>query len=479
MPVYQNVLLPEILHCVFKDLSISDLTKLSLVCRKWEALAFPHLHSTVYLGCASHLENFAHRIVATSDSPSIVSQVRVLVIDAGPRQKYYNYDERSMISEQHMKTLRKLADNLPNLEYFSWELKFLRGSVSVMKTLRANCPSLRSLRCLVPESEEGEGSWFEEGPRCRMFRFTGLLHFSWEIEATFDNESSLLERLAQSLRACPDLKTLELSFNGFDDESSWSTENFWSKLRDVTFRSLRTFRAVGSSIIPDWPLLLDSPDKSALRAFFLRHPNLRSIGFGPMPPTGCERSLEVTDVETLFPSLTEFEGPVFLSRLIVGSALADQIESLTITDDAQDVNTGPIDLSPVAWMAKRMPRLRRLAINIWNIHSDGVSGLDELLQCAPSLKELKIVVKFTELDEIVDLLPHVPCLQGLSIYFPSVMELRTGESGWNECLPLMAKVCPQLQYVCEVAAWEETGYWWIVRGRGGEISVVPDGIRRP
>ncbi|QRV97039.1 F-box-like protein [Ceratobasidium sp. AG-Ba] len=479
MPVYQDALLPEIFHHVFGTLSISDLTKLSLVCRKWQALAFPHLHSNVYLGCASHLENFAHRILATSDSSSIVSQVRGLVIDAGPRQKYYNYDERFMISEQHMKTLRKLVENLPDLEYFSWELKFLHGSVSVMKTLRANCPNIRSLRCLVPRSEEGEGSWFEEEFYLEMFRFTGIFHFSWEIEATFDNESSLLDRLAHSLRACPDLKTLEFSCGGFDDESRWSTEDFWSKLRDVTFRSLRTFRAVGSNIAPDWSLFLDSPDKSALRAFFLRHPNLRSIGFGPISPTDCERFLQTTDVETLFPGLTEFEGPIFLCRLLVGSTLADQIESLTITDDVHDLNTGAIDLSPVARMAKRMPRLRRLVINIWSTHSDGLSGLDELLQCTPSLKELKLVVKFTELDEIVDLLPHVPCLRGLSIYFPSIMELITGESGWNECLPVMAKACPQLQYVCEVAAWEETGYWWIVRGRGGEISVVPDGIRQP
>ncbi|QRV97034.1 hypothetical protein RhiJN_25053 [Ceratobasidium sp. AG-Ba] len=127
--------------------------------------------------------------------------------------------------------------------------------------------------------------------------------------------------------------------------------------------------------------------------------------------------------------------------------------------------------------AKDMPLLKSLAIDLYYGSQESLGIVSELLRRAPGLEELCLGVSFDELNKVNELIRLVPKIRKLSIRPASfgMMRLDSGEYGWIQCLSVMAKICPELQYVHELGpTYDDTSFWTISRTQEGVKVMITD-----
>ena len=90
---------------------------------------------------------------------------------------------------------------------------------------------------------------------------------------------------------------------------------------------------------------------------------------------------------TLFPSLRHLEAACFLCGPIVSSTLADQLESLTVTDRSYE-SSGP-NLETVAQAARTLPKLKKIVLYAEQHDTIEVEPIKNLVRSAPVLEELE------------------------------------------------------------------------------------------
>ncbi|KAG9119350.1 hypothetical protein FRC07_005666, partial [Ceratobasidium sp. 392] len=391
-------------------------------------------------------------------SLSVRDTLRGLVVDEGPGSKYVG--EIFAIDEEHLVPLATVLSAAPYLEHFAWDLSYLPSSQPIVEILQTQCPNLRSIHFSIRQPDFAE---LYHEPYTLILKFKNLPYLSLAMTCLpyhFDEEH--IESLALLVRACPNLRTIDFDFDDHHDSGGqWSPGQLCAHLKDITFHHLHTFRTM-SNIDPDWLQFFDSPEKNPLHQFFLRHPDLHTIGLGWLPETVYSKPIDPTVMKALFPSVKHAEVPAFLCVPIVASKLAAQIETIKVADPYFWHSPPESDLRFIARSARCMPNLRRLSFDFDFRHSTRPDGLEELLRLAPGLQELELGIPLIELDEIVDSLKHAPNLQKLSI-LPAetrAIELRTGERVWVAFISSVAGVCLKLRYFRDLSDWDEV--WWMV-----------------
>ncbi|QRV96319.1 hypothetical protein RhiJN_24337 [Ceratobasidium sp. AG-Ba] len=239
----------------------------------------------------------------------------------------------------------------------------------------------------------------------------------------------------------------------------------------MTFPSLRTFRAAGRAYADFYPLFgcyeYVPPPENALRRFFMRHPHLETISLCWLESDEYHGPIAPEDVESLFPSLVHAEAPPFFWVTIAASKLAEQIESMTLTDVFRWAYVG-IDLKDIAKSARRMPKARRFKFNPRKLIDGDLDGLEDVLRLMPALETLEIGIKF-ETDKIASLLSSTPNLREAVIHIPC-----DGSERLDYILS-MAKICPRLVSVHDAKYKDNVGRWVIIRTPGGDIKVAVEG----
>jgi hypothetical protein len=206
----------------------------------------------------------------------------------------------------------------------------------------------------------------------------------------YDTDQNHIGPLISFFQASPNLQSLSLNLRDHHDiGNTWSLTPILSALGNVTFPSLHTFRALGAAA-HDWYSFFDSPDSDPMRAFFIRHPGLRTIGFGSVLERAYYGDMSPDDMATLFPSLTHIETPIFLCIPIITSSLANQIQSLTIVDVRYEGTTFDLDL--IAGVVKDLPKLRVLKLCIDEEDEISSEALRKVLAAAKGLQELEFML---------------------------------------------------------------------------------------
>ncbi|KAG8684782.1 hypothetical protein FRC08_013490 [Ceratobasidium sp. 394] len=243
---------------------------------------------------------------------------------------------------------------------------------------------------------------------------------------------------------------------------------------------------------PDWDQLFGSPENSSLRAFFFRHPDLRTIGIGCVPKEAYDKPIDPEDVAALFPGVTHFAAPSFLCGPIMVSTLARQITSISITHSLFDRAPFEPSQSTPSQQTLKTTNLKRLSVG--SMESDAVSAnvLQKIVRCTPGLEELEITfmvaepvcitdsntkhelrLKHSFKNELLDILATLPNLRVLIVTTFTVrrIQLQFGLDGWTNYIGGFAGACPLLRSVGEIGAYEHKFYWGI--DRENRTLVVP------
>ncbi|KAG8770526.1 hypothetical protein FRC12_004195 [Ceratobasidium sp. 428] len=364
-----------------------NLSAISLVSRNWQALTFPDLYRA---GRAPDLEQLATRIVANNSQLPISKHLRRLIVDQGPNCKYAG--KAYSISAEHLASLATLLSAAPHLEHFAWELPFFLPIQNITENVRSRCLSLSSIHFLI---EDSNCFWSE--PYNQILALTNLKHISLDITClrkTHDFDEDHAKALASLIRSCPEIQSINLDFNSPHSRGGrWSPGVLCSHFDDVTFCHLDTFRALGGT---DTDRFVYSAENNPLHRFFLRHPNLHTIGLDWVPEAEYTRRIPPTLMGSLFPSIRHAEVPGFLCAHIIASELAVQIESITIADPFWNEPSG-LSLDMISYSGRLMPNLRRLTFYPKLRHPDNLDGLKGILLLAPELEVLELGKVFTRL----------------------------------------------------------------------------------
>ncbi|QRV77327.1 F-box-like protein [Ceratobasidium sp. AG-Ba] len=303
--------------------------------------------------------------------------------------------------------------------------------------------------------------------KVRIFEFKNLLYISLKTSCLpFDFDEDHAQPLAALVHACPDIRILELDFDDIHDSGGeWSVGAMWAPLEDMTFSSLRTFRATGK-VNPDWYQFFDSPKENPLRRFFMRHPRLETIGLGWFEESEYQNPIDPEDMDSLFPGLIHAELPAFLWVPVAASKLVEQIVSVTLTDEFLYDYTN-VSFKDIAKSARSMPKARRFKFNPRRFEGDDIDGLEDVLRLMPALETLEMGLKF-EPDEIVSLLSSTPNLRKAVIHIPHTVD----ESERSDYISSMAKMCPRLVSVDNAEDEDDVIHWGIIRTPAGDIKVA-------
>ncbi|KAG8690633.1 hypothetical protein FRC11_010233 [Ceratobasidium sp. 423] len=322
----------ELWNRILAQLSPSNLTSVSLVCRSWRTHAFPYLYHTVYLCFAADLEELVLRILYEDDMDAfpVTPHVKGLVLDAEflddeAMDEYVDEDEAVRITEGNMDNLKTLASRLIQLQ-------------------------------------------------------------------TYDFDEDFAEALPKVLASSPNLTSLKLDFESKSGERRYNPNTLIAALGDkLAFPHLHTFHARGGAV-PDWYEFFASPESSTypLRTFLARHAGIRDLALGNVPGGRLyDKAIPPEELAQLFPSVVHFEGPTFLLCGLVLSSIAPRLESLALNNFELCLYE---DSGPLSGLRGKisLPRLRRFAILAWEV-AEKVQWdiLEIIIDAAPQLEEIE------------------------------------------------------------------------------------------
>ncbi|KAF8597453.1 hypothetical protein BDV93DRAFT_547913 [Ceratobasidium sp. AG-I] len=456
----------EVLTNILGYLNSRCLASVSLVSKLWQVLVFARLYHTVYLAVPSHLRLLAKRVSEEENDKiqlSVSNSVRKLVIN----EEHNKFCGENYIHEENLGDLSTILPKLSRLERFVWDLSFVPRDPAVIELLQTQCPSLTSVHFEVKERPD----------TLELYDDSFVQFFiDCPLPPEFDEEHTA--PFALLLRACPTLRSLTLNLE--DDSASgfeWSPSALLSALDDdssseaYTLPSLHTFRALGEET-PNWDEFFESPESNALHRFFKRHPGLHTIGFGWIRESGHYQDIDPNEIVALFPSLKHLEAASFLRGPIISSELADQLESLVITDRMYE-GGGP-NLETVAQAARSLPKLKRIVLHAEQQDNIEVETFKGLLRATPALEELEFRLPLDEPEQLIPLLRLVPNLRTLSVLPVALDGVKSnlGVSEWQDCIPALVGTCPLLAHFNDLNVVGAKKHWDVAYAQDGKVSVV-------
>ncbi|KAG8704256.1 hypothetical protein FRC08_002336 [Ceratobasidium sp. 394] len=272
--------------------------------------------------------------------------------------------------------------------------------------------------------------------------------------------------LLEMLRASPNLEELCLTFKS----PRWSSsptdrrnpDNIFTALADHIFPRLRVFR-----IFEFW----EHDESLGLRRFLLNHPNLHTVdlhlnldmmlGFG------------VEDIETVFPSVRDFKGPLSICRSLTSSRVAEKLESLTIRTVYGIRYSHPPGPPGPYMQYSLLPRLQDLeVIDLVHIH--------DLVGMAPNIERIRMSgsldVYFQNTaspDNFMNFLRQTPKLRilKLSLGDPDKIKRKPAADNVTWFMRQASSICPQLSRI-EYSSWgdDPLAYWDIIHNKGGDVT---------
>ncbi|KAF8607038.1 hypothetical protein BDV93DRAFT_542618 [Ceratobasidium sp. AG-I] len=409
-----------------------DLAHVSLVCRRWNILAFADLYRTLYLGQQRHVDSIAQRIRSEFESGSSVSLhishvLRRLIIDPAR----YEEDEEEEGEWSHFFS-EQVISKLVHLEYLSWDAPRPPQPRTTL-AFTEHCLQLRSVELKIRGFSLSEDADFNNRP---------------------GGPSALPKRLPYTvtnmIQASPNLRSLDLTCSTLFgwDATPWS-KNPPSSNGFQVFRNLRIYRTDGS-VDPNWLSFFEAPKTNDLRLFLQLHPRLHTVTIASKPPVQGYDSIDPETLAGLFPSLRHFEGPAFLCEALVQSSLAPFLKTLGISDEAL------IDsevLCRIAMKAKHLSELQTLKY----VLSRTISG-----------------------DALPTMLAATPKLKHLFISHISLSQLSGDENLQLLLKPIkpLTAICPRLEYLYDCWPIGCRRCWRVVRKDGEVVKVDFDGFRR-
>ncbi|KEP49198.1 hypothetical protein V565_105870, partial [Rhizoctonia solani 123E] len=284
-----------------------------------------------------------------------------------------------------------------------------------------------------------------------LFKFSSLTYFSlsiWDTPFSLLSDEDEFGPLTSLFTRCPQLSSIILELN--HHEFPYSPSALVATLGDqCVFPSLRRFYAQGC-VDPDWSEFFVNPNSHPLRQFLKRHPGIEDLAFGYAPETAYCYDIDPTEMAQLFPSLKSFEGPVFLFKPIVLSALSEQIEKLTIVDDRL---LDEVSLTKMYDLIPRLPRLR--TFGIWSDAVDEgilVNILRTIVNAAAGqLEEIEIHdIDSGSYGEVMELIAQVRGLRSVTLD-ESVLGMAAKNDAekleWNSFAANLRRTCPRLRTI--------------------------------
>ncbi|KAG8709260.1 hypothetical protein FRC08_018441 [Ceratobasidium sp. 394] len=271
--------------------------------------------------------------------------------------------------------------------------------------------------------------------------------------------------LLEMLRASPNLEELCLTFKCPDRWNSptdrRNPDKIFTALADHTFPRLRVFR-----IFECW-----EHDKSpGLRRFLLNHPNLHTVDLHLN--LDMVLGFDIEDIETVFPSVRDFKGPLSICRSLTSSRVAEELESLTICKVYGVWYSHPPAPGQYG-QSSLLPRLRDLeVISLVHIH--------DLVGMAPNIERIKMSgsldVYFQDTvssGNFMNFLRQTPKLRILKLWLgdPDKIKRKPAADNVTWFMRQASSICPQLSRI-EYSSWgdDPLAYWDIVHNKGGEVT---------
>ncbi|KAG8758944.1 hypothetical protein FRC11_002834 [Ceratobasidium sp. 423] len=443
----------ELLKNVFGYLTPSSLAATSRVCRTWQVLAFPLLYRTVYLCLATHLEQISQRICSESKDAgnqfSIAAHLRGLVLDI----EYLEDRELEIITKSNVIHLNAIIPRLTCLTSLSWNLMFVPWDLETFRLFQTRCPNLTSVHIWVQEEIDwhSEPELYEE-----LLDFKDLTYFSLSLRylpnlVFSDEESEFHKPLTAVLARCPQLSSILFDFDSDSGESQYSPTLVVAPLGDqFVFSNLRRFYARGYENA-GWLEFFENPDSHPLRQFFVRHPRIEDLALGYVYETAYTDEIDPAEIARLFPSLKHFEGRAFIFIPLVLSTLAEQVETLVISDGRLSDYEAP--LSRMYDKVSVLPKLRKFGI--WSETVDDgvlVDVLRTIVHATSQLEEIEIHADMERADyeKVVSLFAEVPRLRSVTLD-ESVLTVAAGNGdealGWSGFASNLRRLCPELRTI--------------------------------
>ncbi|KEP47796.1 F-box-like protein [Rhizoctonia solani 123E] len=431
----------EILAGVFGHLSPSCLAVASRVSRTWKTVAFPPLYQTVYLCLGTHLEQFVQRILAEEVGAlsSITAHLKGLVLDI----EYRKNRQAEMIRKFDLDKLNAVIPRLTQLSSLSWNLMFVPEDPETFELFRSQCPKLDSVHIWIKGDIDFYSDQYDT-----LFDFKNLSHFSLTIRnmpPSFDED--LLDPLTSLLDRCPQLSSLVLDIH--NSEFKYSPATLVAALDDEHVFPLRRFYMRGCED-PDWMEFFENPESHPFRQFLRRHKGIEDLALGYFDETAHWKHIDPTEISQLFPVLKQFEGPAFLFKPLVLSALAGRVEKLVIVDkELRD----EFSLTEIYNRNPSLPRLRKFGIwakeieegilvNMLRTIVNGASGLEEI--------EIHPEIDSTNYGDVMKSITQIRGLRSVTLddsILGAAAENDGKELEWDAFAEIIRRVCPRLQTI--------------------------------
>ncbi|KAG8771783.1 hypothetical protein FRC12_003414 [Ceratobasidium sp. 428] len=362
----------EIIQTILSHGRPWNLPNLSLVCRLWQALAFPFLYRTIFFERYWHATLLVDRINAETEDTRlrITDCARNLVIDlVTPDDVRVEVNEKRLcLAISKLVHVEKLK--FGSTSWFTIDLKLLMPTLNLLK--------LKDLSLkidLMDTNSNDIGS---------IFNFKDLLQISVELSGYLGvgEPSEPVTLLAAMIRASPELEYLSLTFPYYELEEvvEPNMEYLFSQLSGDVFPRLRTLRAVSELIFPT---------SSTLRHFLLNHPELHTLAFSSLHKT-MPRVFGPGEIATIPPAVRHFEGPAYQVKPLLESKISSQLESLSI---CSSITGWDKDLYLMRSLSRRLlpelPVLRVLRVE----PEIGIEYITHFLVAAPQLEVLEVPVE--------------------------------------------------------------------------------------
>ncbi|KAG9099471.1 hypothetical protein FS749_001217 [Ceratobasidium sp. UAMH 11750] len=460
------------------------LPTISLVCRRWQHIAFPLLYQTLFFNQNDSTNQLVERI----DSETINSP---LCISACAHNLFLNLHSDATCSDTDDDESKKYPyirlEDLCNIEQailklekvrnVYWGSEWLIAQPKILSMLYEHVQSVE-LYIEICELTESKAQLVFGLKNLRQISLVISRNTGWDVEVDID-ELDIPNLLVPMLRASPDLESLRLSF--WNDESSeiltarWNPKAIFLSLATCHFACLRILR-----VLSDVWLFSACPE---VQQFLQKHPQIHTIDL-QWVDEGVPRTMSLLEIANATPLVRNFEGPVSLVKSLLNSDLSAQIESLVIhRTTSVDLLTDAAAHDLSHDVPALLPCLRQLCVRF---DADG-EDLMKLVKAAPMLEELGVVgeigfyVSGSEYSEkymrILELAPRLHTLD---------LREDEGEGGGigpdiepdttdvKHVITRMASLCPRLEAIHHFkVGW--FGTWEI---RHVENKVVPRFVYR-
>ncbi|KEP50432.1 F-box-like domain protein [Rhizoctonia solani 123E] len=477
----------EILAWAFRYLSNHELATISLLCRTWRVLAFPHLYKFISLSRKSHLESLAARITSDTGSGalSIIAHIRGISISTYDSDRGRAEDRVHNITESCLAHLKTIVPRLTQLKSLHWDLDFLPNDSKYLKLFQTHCPIERLEHVLsFPQISPSEIDQY-----ITIFDFTNLSHVNFNlpgISFTSSDSVDCLPHLARLLTSCPNLVSLQLENATYDHISA--TNIVASLGNEIVFPRLRAFRITEAdnnygpdADAADWDGFFVPPGRYShpLRLFFSRHKGIEDLALGWLADSVYEGDIDPEEMAQLFPSLKHLSGHAFLCNAITKSSIAQNLETLVVGYSAL---AGKKDwLAVMVAGLREMPKLRRLELGSGEYEGTiDPLELDGLLRMAPALEVLDCSFLVNNFTAMLLAISHAPRLRhiivdGESWVASGLYRQRVDDSSYEDWETVIYKVALYCHRLERFQSWQ--GYacktdWKIERDQNGKLMNV-------